>query len=141
MPGSDIYFDFQLPGSDKKTGNIDWSFQPAEFPDLPEGEIDIDIEVYVGDAIDEGAIGDIIISGGDAPTVRIPVDTIFVEQSEFTYKVESLGPKNTVVFYKTGTEIGRSSTSFASSIDELKEEGFLNLEASHPGIRSAAFVA
>ena len=78
MPGGDIYFDFKLPGYDKNWGNRDWHFSASDFPDLPEGEIDIDIEVYVEEAMDDGSIGNIEVSAGDAPTVRIPVNVTFI---------------------------------------------------------------
>ena len=78
MPGNDIYFDFLHPGETVKNyGNRDWSFSASDFPNLPEGEVDIDIEVYVEEAYDEGDIGNIEITGG-SDTVKIPINVKLV---------------------------------------------------------------
>ena len=78
MPGGDIYFDFLHPGETVKNyGNRDWHFSASDFPDLPEGEIDIDIEVYVEEAMDDGDIGDIKIDNGEGKIVKIPVNVTF----------------------------------------------------------------
>ena len=78
MPGMDIYFDTQFPGFDKNYGNSSFHFSSSDFPDLPDGEVDFDIEVYVEEAMDDGPAGDITVSAGDAPTVRIPVNVTLI---------------------------------------------------------------
>ena len=75
---ADVYFDVQFPGFDKNYGNSSFHFSSSDFPDLPDGEVDFDIEVYVEEAMDDGAVGNITVSAGDAATVRIPVTVTFI---------------------------------------------------------------
>lgn len=101
---ADMYFDFKLPGFDKNVGESRFSFSSSDFPDLPDGEVEFDIEVYVEEAMDDGDVGDITVSGGDAPTVKIPVNVKITESmsvqstvdGRFEHIKEKKGPKKQV---------------------------------------------
>ncbi len=72
----DVFFDFKLPNYDPNYGNRDWNFEQSDFPDLPEGEIDIDIEIYAEEVMEEGT-WDIEIDAGQK-TVKVPVTIKFL---------------------------------------------------------------
>jgi len=139
---ADMYFDVQLPGFDKNVGESRFSFSSSDFPDLPDGEVAFDIEVYVEEAMDDGDVGDIEISGGDAPTVKIPVNVKITESmtvqstvdGRFEHIKEKKGPKKQVTTKRisNGEVIrtpGFSAGDFPEHIrvaEEVLQEGITN---------------
>ena len=70
------------------------------------------------------------------PNGVISFTVVDKKKSEYSYKVEVLVPKLTVVVYKQDSEIYRGRTSFSSTESELVQEAKDALKAQHPDIDS-----
>jgi len=138
----ELYFDFLFPGETEKSWEYGRAnFSPEDFPDLPDGVVDIDIEVYPYEVAYEFS-GDIVIDA-HTETVKIPVDVKFGPgdpisissvDGRFEHVKKKMGPKKEVVTQRSDTkEIlrspGFSAGSFAEHIriaEQVLQEGLTN---------------